>query len=321
MKKLITLMAAIAMIATAADAQQLIPLSSRPVARKVSSTLKVNSSNQLDSILKSDPTINFAFVKDSIIKLYKNVFKEDTSRKDDADVQLIGMGGLSNLENISAAGGNLSVGVMFKTSPRTNTYLMFNTRTGSTADTASLVKTFLFPDIARRDFTIGIEYISRIGNDFLFIPFVEFSLNRYKVGNDSMSNSFRTTSAIAGFKLGKSYKVKVGDDIKKFGFSINPYYNIISTDPKFFANYNNMLGETNLPPTFHTIGVNAVLDITHVSLFANMKQVLNTTTNIANGDLKGFNYVIGTLISTDILKFKLHKESTSGGGKDAEDDE
>jgi hypothetical protein len=198
---------------------------------------------------------------------------------------------------------------------------MFNTRTGSTADTASLVKTFLFPDIARRDFTMGIEYISKIGNDFFFIPFAEFSLNRYKTGNDSISNSFRSTSAIAGFKLGKSYKVKVGDDIKTFGFSINPYYNVISTDPKFFSNYNNMLGETNLPPTFHTLGVNAVLEITHVSLFANMKQVLNTTTNISNGDLKGFNYVIGTLISTNILKFKLHNESTDGGGKDAEDDE
>jgi hypothetical protein len=294
MKKLITLMAAIAMIATAADAQQLIPLSSRLVGKKV---------------------------VDKRMHRYEKIFKVDEGRTDDPDVQLTGMGGLSNLENISAAGGNLSVGVLFKTSPRTNTYLMFNTRTGSTADTASLVKTFLFPDIARRDFTMGIEYISKIGNDFFFIPFAEFSLNRYKTGNDSISNSFRSTSAIAGFKLGKSYKVKVGDDVKTFGFSINPYYNVISTDPKFFGNYNNMLGENNLPPTFHTLGVNAVLEITHVSLFANMKQVLNTTTNISNGDLKGFNYVIGTLISTNILKFKLHNESTGGGGNDAEDDE
>lgn len=294
MKKLITLIAAVTTIATAADAQQLIPLSSRLVSKKV-----IDKGRQR----------------------YQKIFKADEGRTDDPDVQLTGMGGLSNLENISAAGGNLSVGVIFKTSPRTNTYLMFNTRTGSTADTASLVKTFLFPDIARRDFTIGFEYVSKIGNDFFFIPFAEFSLNRYKVGNDSISNSFRTTSAIAGFKLGKSYKVKVGDDIKAFGFSINPYYNIISTDPKFFSNYNNMLGETNLPPTFHTLGVNAVLDITHVSLFANMKQVLNNTNNITNGDLKGFNYVIGTLISTDILKFKLHKEGAGGSNTSDEDDE
>lgn len=228
-------------------------------------------------------------------------------------VRIIGMGSANDITSARGLGGNLALGAYMKVQKsmfnkwysRHAFYALFNARAGNTSDTSVVARTFLFPDIGKRDFTLGYEMLiyKEEASPFRFIPFCEFSWSRNVFTKADTTNSFHSLNFLLGAKLSLSTTFKVGNDVEKpFNFIFYPYYQLITVDPKDFALRNEMLREYNLPPTFHTLGFYASLQVAELALFANYKQILNGTDGINNRDLKGGTLVIGALIATEIFK-------------------
>jgi hypothetical protein len=226
-----------------------------------------------------------------------------------------GIGGISELQNPAQSGGNFSVQATFrlgkykqignsKWADPAFLYMSFNTRTGASSDSAKLTKLFLFPNISKRDFVIGAYWQFRhLENDLCIEPIAEFSLNRYKGVIDSTDYGFGSESALLGVRFSKVQKF--GDTAFEAGFVLFPYYSIINVQPKNYESYAKLLKDA-LPYTVHTLGLQAVLQLSKVQFFADMKYILNRhSSNLALDDFKGFTYTIGTMIAVDVLRFRL----------------
>jgi hypothetical protein len=191
--------------------------------------------------------------------------------------------------------------------------VLYNTRTGNSSDSLSIHKTFLFPDISKRDITIGYQrqYIISKPCDscnhsgyWSASPFIEFSTSHF---NDTNDNKFRATSAVIGCKFTFQGQIDLGG-IKNYGISINPYYNIIDVDSKYSAAYNSAMLEHSMPTTFRTIGLNVVGTISDFQIFANYKYVLNSgveTDKLNSVDLKGGVFTMGVYLSSSIFTVKI----------------
>lgn len=278
---------------------------------------KLDSNSKLIEIGDITTTLSL----DTSTALFKNdsvfISQVIADRNSSPHLTISGIGGISELQNPVQAGGNFSAVATFRLGDykriKRNSqwldpaflYMAFNTRTGSSADSDQISKTFLFPDISKRDFVIG-SYLNffHAKNSWCIDPTIEFSLNRYKITQDSISNGFKSESVLVGIRISKS-QLFGKDSSFEAGFVLFPYYNIINVQPKYFTSYNAIIKGNNLPPTIHTIGLQAILQLSKVMLFANMKYILNTGSNLNVDDLKGFTYTIGTLIGVDLLKFRL----------------
>ncbi|SEW34349.1 hypothetical protein SAMN05428988_4114 [Chitinophaga sp. YR573] len=240
--------------------------------------------------------------------------RKDASVVNPIDIDILGIGGANDITNSQNLGGSLALGayIAFQ-KKKDNTrwshhavYILYNARAGNSADTSVVARTFLFPDIGKRDLTLGYEWLIKLGSGdapWRLIPFVEFSFNRniYTPSKDSILK-FHSTNFSIGAKIDLRRDFTLGAITKQFGFTFYPYYQLIATEPKDFSIRNEMLGEKALPPTFHTIGFNTSLQVAELGLFANYKQILNNTENIGNRDLQGGILVVGALISTSIFK-------------------
>lgn len=275
--------------------------------------LTVTQRSNADSLHLCNLIKKQTFINDVLTEKIVNEFT-----KTEPVVTIKGIGGVGNIENADQVAGNLSLVANFRPMDFVRTcnnnyayttylYMIFNTRTAYSSDTITFAKNVLFPDISKRDFVIGlVPSFLNINNGWRIEGLLELSLNKYNQTADSSSSFFKSTSGWFGFRGSKIYSLKVDDNNLDFGFQISLYYNFISIDPKYFKVYNQMLGETDLPPTFHTVGCMASVQISKLIVFANMKCVLNKSEAINNIDLKGFNYIIGTMLNTDLLKFNKH---------------
>ncbi len=220
-------------------------------------------------------------------------------------VKLIANGGISNLEEINAAAGNLSLGFMFRLSRfkrigQSNwidphfLYLMFNTRTSSSVDTASIHKTFIFPELNKRDFVLG--YLLHLENNNWGIePVFEFSLNRYS--DSARNNTFHSQSFLIGSKFYKAFSFRVNDDTLSATAPLFSYYSLINVDPKDFDSYRNVMKDQHAHPPFYSFGLQAQIQIDKIAMFCNMKYIMNKEGQVSSNDLRRFVYTIGTMIS------------------------
>lgn len=303
---------------------------------------RINQLFKVDSIFNVDPMFTDGLKDKNLIKKKINqlqiaqeylkladdadaVIDETTKIKDSITLQLIGLGGITDLESIKTAGGNAAIGFTIdwgtrawckdccRMRPRNLVYALYNTRTGSSSDTESIQKTFLFPDISKRDATIGYEYHMSISHPcdscnhnglWFATPFAEVSTSHY---SDASNNKFRSLSAIIGCKISYQAVIDLGG-AKNFGLSFNPYYNVIDVDSKESLAFNTVLGESNLPTTFRCVGLNVVGTISDFQIFANWKYVLNgpdINRTINSTELKGSNVILGVLLSTNIFTAKI----------------
>ena len=281
---------------------------------------KKSSNDRIDSLLSKNPNLD-PEAKKQINSLkdtsdVASMAKFINNSNQDPHVVISGIGGITDLETANQSGGNFSIASTFRLGDYHRMgkskwvdpaflYLAFNARTSSSSDSSILAKTFLFPDISKRDFVIGAFFSFRSMTNWAIEPTVEFSLNQYKKTlSDSTTHVFKSESAMLGVKFTKTYFVNIAkDSTVPISFSLYPYYSLISVDPKYSVDYNAILGEKNLPSTFNSVGFEATLQVSKFVIFANMKMVLNNTNNISNQDLKGFTYVLGTIISADLLSF------------------
>ena len=240
------------------------------------------------------------------------------TKKNLLECQVLGIGGVSDLNDAKKLGGNLSLGayVLLRTQSnddrfrRHAIYVFYNSRAGSTEDTVVVAKTYLFPDIGKRDFTLGYEWLLGHENSiFTLIPFSEISFTRNILNrNEQDPEKFHAYNFTFGMKLKLETDFTVGSEMKRFGISLNPYVQSISIDPKDFKTRNEMLNEKDLPPTFHTIGVYSALQIAELGIFANYKRIMNKTEAFTDKNLKDGILVIGLLVGTDIFKFSKKRE-------------
>ena len=104
-----------------------------------------------------------------------------------SNVAFIATGGINNLENIKQSYGHLGIGLLFRLSKYKLTknnwidphfvYVIFNAKTATSPDSNSILKTFLFPELNKRDFVLGYFWEFR-RNDWSIAPNFEVSLNR-----------------------------------------------------------------------------------------------------------------------------------------------
>lgn len=208
--------------------------------------------------------------------------------------------GISNLEDTKQAYGSLSLGLQFRLSKyKINKnkwidphflYLIFSAKTASSPDSSSIQKTLLFPELNKRDFVLGYFW-QCLKNDWAVSPTFEFSLNKFS--DTSNSKSFVSQSFTTGVRVQKSFNF---DNINSF-VSLFPYYSLITVDKKFSEDYKDLTGETKIPSSFHSLGLNVSAQFPNAILFCNMKYILNKEGELKSRDLKRFVYTIGTLLS------------------------
>lgn len=239
-------------------------------------------------------------VKNTLDKIIDSLNKTD-------NFSLLASGGLTNLQDIDNSYGSLGVGLLYRLSKYhllNNSgknswidphylYFMFNTKTGSSRDSSVIQKGILFPELVKRDLVIGYNWeVLNAKTKWAYAFNTEFSLSRF---DSSDGRTFTTQNLVSGFKVSKGFynkKFEIPSYLQLF-----LYYHLINIDPKFFKDYNSLVGEENAPPSFHTLGLQTTLQVKNVTLFSNMKYILNNTDKLNSPDLKRFVYTFGTLFT------------------------
>lgn len=208
--------------------------------------------------------------------------------------------GVSNLENTKQSYGSLALGFQFRLSKYKVgkkgwidphfVYLLFSTKTATSPDSSTIQKTFMFPDLNKRDFVMGYYWLL-MKKDWSVSPLFEFSLNRFS--DTAIKKNFVSTNFLLGIKFQKSFDQDGG--ITPF-ISFFPYYSLISVDKKYAVDYKKMIGEEEIPTVFHSLGLQVSCQVTKGILFCNMKYILNKEGDIKSPELKRFIYTIGTMI-------------------------
>jgi hypothetical protein len=208
--------------------------------------------------------------------------------------------GITNLENTKQTYGSLSFGIQFRLTKYKLSkknwidphylYLMFSAKTATSPDSSSIQKTFMFPELNKRDFVFG--YFSEFQkNDWTIAPTFEFSLNKFV--DTANKKSFVSQSFNLGCRIQKSFSF---NNVNSF-VSLYPYYSLITVDKKYATDYQVLIGEPKIPSTFHSIGLHVSAQIPNAILFCNMKYILNKEGHLQSRDLKRYIYTIGTLLS------------------------
>jgi hypothetical protein len=209
--------------------------------------------------------------------------------------------GLANLENTSQSYGNLSIGLLFRLSKykvgKRNwidphfLYTMFSARTATSPDSSSIQKTFMFPELNKRDFVLGY-FFEKISGDWSFAPTFEFSFNKFS--DTSNSKNFVSQSFITGLRIQKA--LTTTSTINSF-VALYPYYSLITVEKKYSIDYRDLIGEPQMPSTFHSFGLHVSAQATNAILFCNMKYIFGRSSIIKSPDLKTFIYTIGTQVA------------------------
>lgn len=225
--------------------------------------------------------------------------------------------GLNNLEDFKNSFGTFTIGARFRISkykpkPRNPNlpvraldpgfaYFEYRTRTALGSDTNTLAKTFLFPQMNKQDYVFGFyNQVSRNNWDF-WLPIFEISLNRYS--DKENKNYFTSEAAMFGIRAHKNFSTATtGGSWVMF----MPYYKIINVDPKHRSSYNLLLGETSLPLTFHTVGLEMAFGPQNAAFFCNMNYILNKDKGIKNPELIRFVYTVGVRALLSSNRFQIY---------------
>ena len=217
-------------------------------------------------------------------------------------VKILASGGLSNLENIKQAYGSLSLGLLFRLSKYKAgingwidpiyAYVMFNTKSATSPDSSSIQKTFLFPELNKRDFVIGF-YRECSKNGWNIAPLFEFSLNRFN--DTSNKKTFVSQCFLGGVRMNKSFQLS-NPNITTF-LQVLPYFSLINVDPKYSEDFRFLTKEPNNHGTYYSLGLQTSIQAENLILFCNMKYILNKSNGIQSPDLVRFVYTVGTQLT------------------------
>ncbi|MGN6475712.1 MAG: hypothetical protein ACTHKV_00700 [Flavipsychrobacter sp.] len=313
------------------QAQQLLPLTAKkhghiPVDPKLEENKKMLV-KQRDSLKMKLLTFEDEGLRESLdlkrdqikdLSMKQAILDMDTTIKylnNSSNVMLSVTGGLSGLEKVVS--GNAAINATFRVSKYkpwgkwidpAYIYMGFNAKTNTSGDSGVLDKAILFPQINKRDFVLGFiwEFYNPSSNwDIQAVG--ELSLNRYKYAVDSAkSDFFYTQSLLAGLKFSKTGTVTISDSSIVAGFQLFPYISIINVQVKDWDKYSVAFDNNkSLAPTWNCVGMQAILQISSVMLFCDMRYIMNKDDSNRPYNMRGFNYTIGTMVAVDFLKFRI----------------
>lgn len=222
-------------------------------------------------------------------------------------VKVLAAAGATQLEKIKEADANISIGLQFRLTKfqrRSSAslknwidphyvYVMFNARTVSSDDSLSLVKSFLFSEIGRRDFVLGYTFQLLDTNNHSIEPTLEVGLNTFR--DTSGDHTFKSVHLTTGVRFQWFFDLPTLNTHAYL--QLYPYYNLISVDPKYFEDIQVMLGEPDIHPTHHTFGLQTQVQVDNIIFYCNAKYITNRGALINSPDLKRFVYTIGTMIA------------------------
>lgn len=264
----------------------------------------------------------------------------ETPQPDSVSISIIGVAGASSVDGLKQNSAAVSVGISFAWGKhynrntgwyhlyqRNSFYMLFNPASAVSNDSLSVAKTYLFPEISKRDFVLGYERVfpfalrnrldhtNNEARPTTFSFFSEFSTSHYDTGN----SAFRNYNVTTGFKVTyRNENAGLG-----FGIQIIPYYSFIGSERKDWNNRNqsilglnstalDTLQHKGIPPTVHAFGVNCKGSISSFEVFANFKYILNADINLnktiemANPSFQTTLLTIGVVINPDIWSFNKH---------------
>jgi hypothetical protein len=249
---------------------------------------------------------NFMQLTDSLYKIYTDTLKNIellslvNKLNESSPFVPVLTAVVTNLENTRQTYGSLSLGFQFRLSKYKLTkkgwvdphylYLLFSTKTATSPDSSSVQKTFMFPELNKRDFVLGY-YWEFLKNHWTVAPTFEFSLNRFV--DTANQKSFVSQSFNTGIRIQKSFSF---EKVNSF-VSLYPYYSLITVDKKYAQDYQFLIGEPSIPSTFHSVGLHISAQVPNAILFCNMKFILNNEGDLKSRDLKRYIYTIGTLLN------------------------
>lgn len=238
---------------------------------------------------------------------FKDIAYENAAEQLNEDaswIQPLLSAGLNNIvrNGNSTAIGNLTIGAQIRITPFKQTtdhridphfiYVAWNTSSVKSADSNNILKTLVFPELAKNDFIIGWHnevYKGNITRGWA----AEISLSTYK--DSSGTKLFRSENFTFGYKWGFS------DNLPHLnvpaGFQLFPYCNVINIDPKYNSSYGLITGNIPIHNTFFSLGLRVQAEISGATLYFNGKYIMNKHGDVSDPDLIRFVYTVGTLVA------------------------
>jgi hypothetical protein len=247
----------------------------------------------------------------------KNASDSNTDTTDNTwSGYILASGNVTNLENnLSNPNANISIGGAL-VHKRSTFLFSFNPKSAATSDSASMVKTFLFPEISARAFVLEYELAlngpkttngSKENADPVIFSnfFVNFSVGYIKDTSNSVITPYDLMSGFR-FSIHKDLSKNKDSSVQKLDhltLSLIPYYSMISIDPKEFTSYSAMFQEKpnrNTPPTVDALGGKFDFELGNFHVFIDYKYILNSHFNSV---LNNSYWTIGSAVSTRLFKF------------------
>jgi hypothetical protein len=171
-------------------------------------------------------------------------------------------------------------------------YVAWSTSTAKSDDSANVLKTIVFPELAKSDFIIGWHRDVIKGNilrgwtaELTFTTYKD-STNKYLSRSESLigGHFWAFTGTIPGLNV-------------PAGLKILAYGNVINIDPKYNRDLQIITNGAKLHNTFFNLGCRIQAEVNGANIFFNGKYILNPHGEVESPDLLRFVYTIGTLVS------------------------
>ncbi|RYZ51435.1 MAG: hypothetical protein EOP49_11745 [Sphingobacteriales bacterium] len=260
-----------------------------------SSALALLSDKQRDTIESSIAPYIRAYRRQELMTTALQL-NEATSR-----FQPLIAGGLTNILQPGSSSGNLTLGVQFRLTPFKvkgdvidphYLYAAWSASTAKSGDTSNLLKSIVFPELAKNDFIFGWKHESIKGNLVKGL-FAEVRLTTF--ADTSKKWLFRSESLVAGYQwafMGSLPLLQV-----PAGFRIQPYLNVVNIDSKYREGLDKATNNVPVYGTFFNVGCRIQADIGGAALFFNGKYILNKQGELKEPDMVRFVYTIGTAVA------------------------
>lgn len=219
---------------------------------------------------------------------------------------LIGIGNLNTetFKELNSA-GKLSGYIRPLRNQKNFITINFGFNVNATNSDTLLPLTFLFPDVGRSSFNIGVDYSfaanSTSNEAHLLSPFIEFYTKNMKAIKKDEEKSFATLTYVAGGRY--QYYLKDGED--EFTFTSSVFLSVLNVPDEDNEDYRFLFtGDTNskLSSVIPSVGCKFSLQVNRFQIFADIRHVLGSEEKVPVRSLRGFNSNIGVIFNATIFQ-------------------
>lgn len=245
----------------------------------------------------------------SYYALSDNMEKNNDPQKD--SFKIFGTGNISDetLKKINA-GGKIVLGYFPRPGKTyTSNYLISYNKNASNSDSA-LSSTLVFPESGSSSFLAhGFWQKNNSSDNGRYHGyFGEFALKTIKNKKDTTDPKFQeftfnTLHFTAGYKWGSSKEFKTGDATQTVGIELAVFASFVNIPDEDHESFERIINRQATTNSFGMLGAKLSFEINKLQIFADMRHVFGSASDLPVKDLKGFNFNIGFSFNTGALKF------------------